>query len=138
MLVYRSVIVTGIVTNDQLTSRRPCPGHGQARSRLATELAGCPIALVLAATGPTCTAGFREIQAASAGMRSETAVRMRRSVGTAIEKITEECFRSSTPVSWAWLDLNQRPHPYQRWTADRCADWPFRWSCDSVRPTRMG
>jgi hypothetical protein len=50
MLVYRSVIVTGIVTIDQLTSRRSCPGHGQARSRLAAELAGYLIALDLAAT----------------------------------------------------------------------------------------
>jgi hypothetical protein len=26
------------------------------------------------------------------------------------------------PVLWAWLDLNQRPHPYQRWTAKRRAN----------------
>jgi hypothetical protein len=39
---------------------------------------------------------------------------------------------------WAWLDLNLGPHPYQRWTAERCAIQHFRWSCHSVRPTRMG
>ena len=35
---------------------------------------------------------------------------------------TDECFRSSKPASWAWLDLNQRPHPYQLNTGNRCAD----------------
>jgi hypothetical protein len=39
---------------------------------------------------------------------------------------------------WAWLDLNLGPHPYQRSTAERRANRPFRWSCDSVSPTRMG
>ena len=34
--------------------------------------------------------------------------------------------------------MNQRPHPYQRSTAKRCANRPFRWSCSSVSPTRMG
>jgi len=24
---------------------------------------------------------------------------------------TDERFRSSKPLLWAWLDLNQRPHP---------------------------
>jgi hypothetical protein len=33
---------------------------------------------------------------------------------------------------WAWLDLNQRPHPYQRWTAERHASQPLRWSGHSV------
>jgi hypothetical protein len=36
------------------------------------------------------------------------------------------------PVLWAWLDLNQRPHPNQRSTAERRANQPFRWSGDSV------
>jgi hypothetical protein len=39
---------------------------------------------------------------------------------------------------WAWLDLNQRPHPYQRSTAERRANQPLRWSRYSVSPTRMG
>ena len=39
---------------------------------------------------------------------------------------------------WACQDLNQRPHPYQRSTVERCANRPFRWLCDSVRPIRMG
>jgi hypothetical protein len=42
------------------------------------------------------------------------------------------------PVLWSWLDLNQRPHPYQRWTAERCAKQPFRWSRDTVSATGMG
>src|SRR5512132_1633549 len=85
------------------------------------------------------------------------------------------CLPRSKVVQWAWLDLNQRPHPetkiarvatgsaaptraelgrahpiliprggprpwgsYQRWTAERHANQHFRWSCDSVSPTRMG
>jgi hypothetical protein len=32
---------------------------------------------------------------------------------------------------WACQDLNLRPHPYQRWTAERCAIQPLRWSCHS-------
>ena len=50
----------------------------------------------------------------------------------------DQRFRWSEAVWWAWLDLNQRPHPYQRWTADRHANQHFRWSCDTVSPTGMG
>ena len=39
---------------------------------------------------------------------------------------------------WACQDLNLGPHPYQRSTAERCANRPFRWSRYSVSPTRMG
>jgi hypothetical protein len=46
---------------------------------------------------------------------------------------TDERFRSSKPVSWAWLDLNQRPHPYQVSRAQRCADRHFPRSPLSVR-----
>jgi hypothetical protein len=46
-------------------------------------------------------------------MRSGTAVRRRRAESTVIEGTTDERFRSSKLVLWAWLDLNQRPHPYQ-------------------------
>jgi hypothetical protein len=46
--------------------------------------------------------------------------------------------RRSTPVQWAWLDLNQRPHPYQVSTAERHAIQPFRWWRHSVSPTGMG
>ena len=46
-------------------------------------------------------------------MRSTTAVRRRRAEATAIKEIADERSCRSTPVSWAWLDLNQRPHPYQ-------------------------
>jgi hypothetical protein len=49
----------------------------------------------------------------STGMRSETAVRRRHTAGAASKETTVECCRRSKPVSWAWLDLNQRPHPYQ-------------------------
>ena len=33
-------------------------------------------------------------------------------------KETNERFPSSKPVLWAWLDLNQRPHPYQACSRD--------------------
>ena len=36
-------------------------------------------------------------------------------------------------VFWAWLDLNQRPHPYQGSRAKRCAERPFPRSLASVR-----
>jgi hypothetical protein len=50
-------------------SHRPWPaagrGPGQARSRQAAELAGCPIALDSGASLPTCAAGPRAIHSAS-------------------------------------------------------------------------
>jgi hypothetical protein len=36
-------------------------------------------------------------------------------------------------VWWAWLDLNQRPHPYQQSRAHRCADRRFPRSAPTVR-----
>ena len=41
--------------------------------------------------------------------------------GAASKETTVECCRRSKPVSWAWLDLNQRPHPYQLNAGNRCA-----------------
>jgi hypothetical protein len=58
--------------------------------------------------------------------------------GTRSKRMPDKHFPSSKLMLWAWLDLNQRPHPYQRSTAERHANRPFRWSCDSVSPTRMG
>src|SRR5215207_5651871 len=37
------------------------------------------------------------------------------------EETMVECCRRSVPVWWAWLDLNQRPHPYQLNAGNRCA-----------------
>jgi hypothetical protein len=34
------------------------------------------------------------------------------------EESTDERIRRSAQVSWAWLDLNQRPHPYQAYSRD--------------------
>ena len=51
---------------------------------------------------------------------------------------TIQRFRWSGALLWAWEDLNLRPHPYQRSTANRCAIQPFRWSCSSVSPTGWG
>ena len=51
-------------------------------------------------------------------MRSETAARLRPAEATAIEETTEERSRRSSGVQWAWLDLNQRPHPYQAYSRD--------------------
>jgi hypothetical protein len=48
-----------------------------------------------------------------------------------------KCSRRSTPVWWAWLDLNQRPHPYQVSRAQRCADRRFPRSSLSVRGEGM-
>jgi hypothetical protein len=51
---------------------------------------------------------------AVAGMRSRTAVRGRRRESRPARKVTaDKRFRSSKPMWWAWLDLNQQPHPYQ-------------------------
>jgi hypothetical protein len=50
---------------------------------------------------------------------------------------TDERSRRSTPVSWAWLDLNQRPHPYQVSRAKRCADRRFPRSRASARGEGM-
>ena len=41
------------------------------------------------------------------------------------------------PVLWAWLDLNQRPHPYQVSRAKRCADQRFPRSRATVRGQGM-
>ena len=73
-----------------------------------------------------------------AGMRSPTAMRGRPTGAVASERTPLACLPRSKVVQWAWLDLNQRPHPYQRWTAERHANQPFRWSGYSVGPTRMG
>jgi hypothetical protein len=40
--------------------------------------------------------------------------------------------RRSATVSWAWLDLNQRPHPYQVSRAKRCANRRFPKSLATV------
>jgi hypothetical protein len=45
-------------------------------------------------------------------------------------------FRWSKPW-WAWLDLNQRPHPYQLNAGNRCAHRPFRRSCPTVEVEGM-
>src|SRR5215217_7818298 len=44
-------------------------------------------------------------------MRSSTAVRRRRAGPMPTNKTTDERFRWSVADLWAWLDLNQRPHP---------------------------
>ena len=46
-------------------------------------------------------------------MRSETAVRDAHKQLRAKES-TDERSRRSEPVWWAWLDLNQRPHPERK------------------------
>jgi hypothetical protein len=50
---------------------------------------------------------------------------------------TDERFRTSEPVWWAWLDLNLGPHPYQVSRAKRCADRRFPRSSLSVRGEGM-
>ena len=46
-------------------------------------------------------------------MGSGTAVRRRLTTAVAFTKTGYQGFGRSRPVQWAWLDLNQRPHPYQ-------------------------
>ena len=48
-------------------------------------------------------------------------------------KWSDQRLRWSQPVSWAWLDLNQRPHPYQQSRAYRYATRHFCRSCATVR-----
>jgi hypothetical protein len=42
-------------------------------------------------------------------------------------KRSDQRFRWSGAGLWAWLDLNQRPHPYQQSPAERHADCSFPW-----------
>ena len=51
-------------------------------------------------------------------MRSWTAVRRQLRAAAAIKEFMDERSRRSRPVRWAWLDLNQRPHPYQAYSRD--------------------
>jgi hypothetical protein len=64
-------------------------------------------------------------------------VRRRLTEATTIEGTTGELSRRSTPVWWAWLDLNQRPHPYQVSRAKRCAQGRFPRSLATVRGEGM-
>ena len=75
-------------------------------------------------------------------MRSNTAVHRRRAETTVIEETTDERFRRSRPVWWAWLDLNQRPHPYQAYSRDAFMlverRWPAHGRGDSDRGCPLG
>jgi hypothetical protein len=54
-----------------------------------------------------------------------------------LSKGPPRAFLQVNPVLWAWLDLNQRPHPYQVSRAKRCADRRFPRSPLSVRGQGM-
>src|SRR5215212_10503339 len=54
-----------------------------------------------------------------------TAVRRPLTSSARSKETTDEHFRRLSGVWWAWLDFNQRPHPYQVSRAKRCADRPF-------------
>ena len=60
-------------------------------------------------------------------------MRRRRTGATAFEGDHRRAFPQVNPVWWAWLDLNQRPHPYQLSRAQPCADRRFPRSVVSVR-----
>ena len=60
-------------------------------------------------------------------------LRRRPAESAAMNETAEERFRSSNPVWWAWLDLNQRPHPYPQSRAYRCATLRFCRSLATVR-----
>jgi hypothetical protein len=68
-----------------------------------------------------------------AGMRSQTAVRRHRTEAATIKEATNERPRRSNATYWAWLDLNQRPHPHQPSRVQRCVDRRFPRSIASVR-----
>jgi hypothetical protein len=53
------------------------------------------------------------------------------------EGMADKRFRRSTTVLWTWLDLNQRPHPYQVSRAKRCAGRRFPRSPVSVKGEGM-
>jgi hypothetical protein len=61
------------------------------------------------------------------GMRSETAAPRRPAEVAAIKEDHRQAFSQVNPVSWAWLDLNQRPHPYQKSTAECHEEGPPWW-----------
>src|SRR4029450_875439 len=101
---------------------------------LVEEVVACrrPTALLCAATPsrpcylhhsvgtplPARTASLARHPAVGEGMRSRTAVhRRQRTQPWSTMRLTMRLCRS-TPVSWAWLDLNQRPHPYQACSRD--------------------
>jgi hypothetical protein len=93
-----------------ITLDREPPALRSTRNRPRTAVQGCVL-------GPLC-AGVSRKQPPS----KETA---------------GERSRRSTPVQWAWLDLNQRPHPYQVSRAQRRADRRFPRSPLSVRGEGM-
>ena len=70
-----------------------------------------------------------------AGIRSQTAVRRQRTEQPRSNRTTNERFRRLEPLQWAWLDLNQRPHPYQGSRAKRCAvrPSPGRWQASGAK-----
>jgi hypothetical protein len=123
----------------------PTRGHPQAWSRTDVQAQGCVLT-------PPCNGRSegRPTTARSQRGWSETLFRLRQgtpfksSSQTGSTRLGWHCkrsmqrFRWSRADLWAWLDLNQRPHPYQRWTAERCAKQHFRWSRDTVSATGMG
>jgi hypothetical protein len=52
--------------------------------------------------------------------------------GATSKDATVECCRRLSPLWWAWLDLNQRPHPYQQYAGNRCANCHSRRSHSTV------
>ena len=71
-------------------------------------------------------------------MRSPTAMRRRPTEAAAIEAPTDERFPGSARVSWAWEDLNLRPHPYQVSPPERRASQHFPRPDGSVGALGMG
>jgi hypothetical protein len=72
-------------------------------------------------------------------MRSDNAMRKRRMEKPPSKETVGDRSLRSTPVWWAWLDWNQRPHPYhQRSTAGRRAIQHLPRPRSSVDAERMG
>jgi hypothetical protein len=52
-------------------------------------------------------------------------------------RTADKRFRWSGAISWAWEDLNLRPHPYQQNAGNRCAKRCFRRSRSTGRAEVM-
>jgi predicted ester cyclase len=153
---------TGSTCSGCRTAGRPSTGAGRTRSASWYSWASCPDQARppersreghgrpfpgQEATGPAVPAPRRRpavlqrrpappgaaYSRSTAGMRSWIAVRRQLRAAARDNELTDERPRRSRPVRWAWLDLNQRPHPYQQSRAQRCADRRFPRSRATVR-----
>jgi hypothetical protein len=119
---------------ERATAARPGAGRHQSGGTSATVVARlCSSGVRPARRGGTAAAEGRDgfLDRCAQATHGDSLQRPRS------KEPTDERFRRSTAVWWAWLDLNQRPHPYQVSRAQRCADRCFPRSPPSVRAEGM-